>query len=87
MFTNKLAKNKRMHPYAHALRRQKEYLNEVALANTLPPPQNTDIDRGRIEEKIDRPLDQALIVFLVVSAVVRILNYYILNKIISSLEV
>ncbi|KAF8831661.1 hypothetical protein HHX47_DHR1000646 [Lentinula edodes] len=74
MFTNKLAKHK-------------EHINEVALANTLPPPQNTEVGRGHNEEKIDRPLDQALIMFLVVSAVVRILNYYVLNKIISSLEV
>ncbi|GAW05812.1 hypothetical protein LENED_007692 [Lentinula edodes] len=61
MFTNKLAKNNRMHPYAHALRRHKEHINEVALANTLPPPQNTEVGRGHNEEKIDRPLDQALI--------------------------
>ncbi|KAJ3857877.1 hypothetical protein EV368DRAFT_77286 [Lentinula lateritia] len=87
MLPNKLVNNKRMHPYAHALRRQREHFHEVALANTLPPPQTIEVARERNEEKFDRRLDHALIMLLVVSAVVHILNYYLLNEIISSLDV
>ncbi|KAJ3815758.1 hypothetical protein F5876DRAFT_71770 [Lentinula aff. lateritia] len=61
MLPNKLVNNKRMHPYAHALRRQREHFHEVALANTLPPPQTIEVARERNEEKFDRRLDHALI--------------------------
>ncbi|KAJ3785997.1 hypothetical protein GGU11DRAFT_740678 [Lentinula aff. detonsa] len=85
--STKLSQNRRMHPYAHALRRQREYLNEVALANTLPPPRNFDAAPDRnVAEKIHRALNLVIFVLFIACLLLRLLNIILIKEIIATLD-
>ncbi|KAJ4488426.1 hypothetical protein J3R30DRAFT_3696203 [Lentinula aciculospora] len=78
----------RMHPYAHAHRRQREYLNEVTLARTLPSPSlEMDHNRNTIAKVLNIFLDWLIIILFATSMVLRIVNYYLIKEVISILNV
>ncbi|KAJ3741869.1 hypothetical protein DFH05DRAFT_1527569 [Lentinula detonsa] len=84
--STKLSQN-RMHPYAHALRRQREYLNEVTLANTLPPPRYFDAAPDRnVAEKIHRALNIVIFVLFITCLMLRLLNVILIMQIIATLD-
>ncbi|KAJ3997536.1 hypothetical protein F5050DRAFT_1806762 [Lentinula boryana] len=85
--STKHTQNYRVHPYAHALRRQKEYLNEVTLANTLPPPRNFDAAPDRnVAEKVHHALNLVILVLFITCLMLRLLNIILIKEIIATLN-